>query len=389
MGIMSVLGLEPEEPQKRRVRYAVVGAGWIAQAVFMPGVAQTENSVLTALVTGDPKKARLLAEKYGIDLTYSYDEYDQLLADDVADAVYIATPNFDHASYALRALSAGVHVLLEKPVEISVERAEHIRTAAERAKRQGAKLMVAYRLHFEPATLDALKRIRNGEIGEPISFSSQFSQHVSPGNHRARSGFDAGPVADMGPYPINAVRNLFGEEPIEVSAVGSRHPEARLGDFDDTVAVTLRFPSNRLAQFVVSYAGHAFGSYQVIGTKGVLEMSSAYSFESPLEQRRTIEEEKPKLEKFGAVGQFAGETSYFSTCILDDRNPEPDAEEGMLDVRVIEASRRALETGYRQQLAPYTRARRRARRIDTETQKQTRPVHKPPALVNAHAPEES
>jgi predicted dehydrogenase len=383
MGIKESLGIGRASTKK--VRYAVVGAGWISQAVFMPGVEASGNSELTALVTGDVEKARELQDKYRLQRTYGYEQFEAMLADGVADAVYIATPNWEHENYAVRALEAGVHVLLEKPSEVSVDRAERILAAAESARARGIQLMVAYRLHFEAASLDTLRRVRAGEIGEPVFFSSQFSQHVSPRNHRANHGFDAGPVPDMGPYPINAVRNLFGEEPISVSAIGSRHPEATLGDLDDTVAVMLRFPSGKLAQFTVSYAANGFGAYQLVGTKGVLELSPAYTFQGALEQRRTFGDEHPEHEKWKAVDQFAGETRYFSACVLQGRAPEPDAEEALLDVRVIEAIKHALASGQPCTLAPRTRT----KRIDTEEQLQKLASRKQPALVNAAAPQNS
>ena len=84
----------------------------------------------------------------------------------------------------------------------------------------GRKLMVAYRLHCEPGTLDMIERVHKGDFGDPRLFTSIFTQRVKPNNHRAKNGFEAGPVPDMGPYPLNMVRQLFNAEPIEVSAMG-------------------------------------------------------------------------------------------------------------------------------------------------------------------------
>ena len=102
----------------RKVRYAVVGGGWISQAAFMPGVGQTGNSEMTALVTGDPVKAEKLAALYGLK-SYHYDDYDRLLASDEIDAIYLALPNDQHEKFAVPALEAGIHVLLEKPMAVS------------------------------------------------------------------------------------------------------------------------------------------------------------------------------------------------------------------------------------------------------------------------------
>lgn len=378
MGVTEALGMKSGSGAK--VRYALVGAGWIAQAAFMPAVERTGNSELVAVVTGDAEKARELAEKYELKRTCDYSDYGALLRSGDVDAVYISTPNWDHVAYAVQALEAGIHVLVEKPMEVSVERCERILAAAEKSS---AKLMVAYRLHFEPATLDALERVRKGELGEVRFFSSVFAQHVARENQRGHNGFDGGPVLDMGPYPINAARNLFGEEPVEVSAFGTRNEDAGLGDFDDTVAVSLRFGDGRLAQFVVSYAGNSFGAYTVVGTKGVLEMSPGYTFQGALQERLTLGEKKPKAKKFEAVDQFAGQTKYFSQCVLDGTEPEPGAEEGLLDVRVIEAVKRALETGQAQKLEPWTRR----RKVEAD-QERDFSQKKAPKLVHAAPPEE-
>ena len=136
------------------------------------------------------------------------------------------------------ALERGIHVLLEKPMATSEDDCRAIQAAADTT---GAKLLIAYRLHFEPATLEAIRMVRAGELGKARLFTSAFTQHVAKTNHRAKHGFWAGPVADMGPYPINAVRNLFGAEPEEVMAWGTRHKEFGF-DFDDTVSVTAALP---------------------------------------------------------------------------------------------------------------------------------------------------
>jgi predicted dehydrogenase len=361
-----------------RVRYGVVGAGWISQQAFMPGVDQTGNSQLAALVTGDEDKARVLSARYGI-RAWGYEQYDELLASGEIDAVYIALPNFMHRDYAVRALDAGLHVLLEKPMAIREADCIAIRDAAARNNR---RLMIAYRLHTEPGTLAAVELMRRGAIGEIRAFSSLFSQQVTPSNHRAEHGFWSGPVADMGPYPINTARMLFGAEPVEVSAVGVRHPHTTF-DFDDTVSVTMRFPDERLAQFTVSYFGAPVDQYRVLGTHGDLEVSPGFMFGSDfgVKHRLTIEGETSEHE-FPATDQFGSELHYFSECILDGREPEPDGDEGLADVRIIEAIRQALETGEAQKLAPFTRA----RRPEPEQVVELPPVQAP-ELIHAAAPD--
>jgi predicted dehydrogenase len=375
MSILSSLGLGAG----KKVRYGFVALGDIAQEAMLPGVGHTGNSEITALVTGDPEKARGVGRQYGVEDSYGYDQFEQMLRSGKVDAIYLATPNWRHAEFAVPALRAGIHVLLEKPMEISTAACREIMEAQ---KASGAKLMVAYRLHFEPATLDLIGKIRDGELGEVTLFNSTFIQMVDPQNHRAKNGVEAGPIFDMGPYPVNAARYVFGAEPTEVvSAIGTRHSQAGLGDFDDTVAVTLRFPEGRIAQFMLSYYGNTLDSYVVAGTKGSVQMNPGYMYGQPLEQMVTIGQSKT-TKSFRNTDHFGGELKYFSDCILNDRQPEPDGEEGYADVRVLEGIVRALESGKPQVLEPFTRS----RRIDTDAQKETLAAKRSPELVNTSNP---
>ncbi len=337
-----------------RIRFAVVGGGWISQAAFIPGIAQTSNATLAALVTGDPEKARALGARHGV-RTASYGEYEALLDSGAVDAVYVATPNWRHREHAVPALERGIHVLLEKPMATSVADAEAIEAAA---KASGAKLMIAYRLHCEPGTLDAIARVRSGELGEVRLFSCVFAQHLSTANHRANAGYWGGPAPDMGNYPINAVRNLFGAEPVEVRAQGIRTP-GRGMDLDDVVSVSLRFADDRLATFVASFTGASVNQYRLVGTRGTLDVDSCFSFGPGVAiTHRSVIDGQAETRAFPITDQFGGQTEYFAHCIQNRLDPEPDGEEGLLDMHVLAAIERALLTGQAQHLPERTRARR-------------------------------
>jgi predicted dehydrogenase len=315
-----------------------------------------------------------------VDAVFSYEQFDAALASGAFDAIYLATPNWRHAEFIIPALRAGIHVLTEKPLEVSTGKCRQILDAAQQSS---AKLMVAYRLHFEPATLDTIDKIRSGVLGDVHLFASTFTQLVDPANHRAQNGELAGPVLDMGPYPVNAARYIFGDEPTEVvSAVGTRHPQSNFKqDFFDTVAVTLRFPRNKLAQFNLSYFGSPADLLLAVGSEGVLALNPAYTFGTPLTQFLSVGE-KNEEHSFKNTDQFGGELKYFSECILNDEHPEPDGEEGFADVRVLEGILKALETGQPVKLEPF----QRSRRIDTDRQKTTLGAVSTPELVHAGNP---
>ena len=161
----------------------------------MPGVEKTGNSVLAALVSGDAEKGRELSQKYGIDEVCDYDGFGDLPKSGKIDAMYLATPNTMHRDFTVRALEAGIHVLCEKPMAPTVEDCRPMIAAR---KKSGAKLMIAYRLHFEEGTLAAIEAVRTGKIGAPRIFSSLFAQQVEPSNHRTEGDKWAGPLPDSG-----------------------------------------------------------------------------------------------------------------------------------------------------------------------------------------------
>src|SRR4029079_14240084 len=157
----------------RRVRYAVVGLGHIAQVAVLPAFAHARrNSELVALVSEDTTKRQKLSRRYRVPLAFPYDEYDTRLREGGIDAVYIALPNDMHRAFAERAARAGVQVLCEKPLAPTVRDCQAmIRTA----DRHGAKLRTAYRLHFEEGTLAAVELGRRGRLGELRLFDSVFT----------------------------------------------------------------------------------------------------------------------------------------------------------------------------------------------------------------------
>ncbi len=333
---------------KDKIRYAVVGAGNIAQVAMLPAFAHAkENSTLTALVSSDPQKRKQLSKKYGIEIAVDYHEYERVLAE--VDAVYIALPNHLHREYTERAAERGVHVLCEKPMAISEEDCSEMIACAQSS---AVKLMIAYRLHFEEANLTTIDLIKKGTIGEPRIFSSTFSQTARPGDIRQRSETGGGALYDMGVYCINAARYLFRAEPISVQGVMLEN-----GDVDQITTATLRFPGDRVAQLTASQNAADISEYRIIGETGDIRLDPAYGYSAERTQFVTVRE-KTKKRVFKKCDQFAPQLIYFSRCILDDVQPEPSGEEGLADVRIITAIIESAKSGRAVELAPFDRAER-------------------------------
>jgi predicted dehydrogenase len=361
----------------KRIRMAVIGQGHFAQAAVLPAIEQLDDVELAALVSGSPHKLDELGTRYDVRTRCTYDDLDDLLASGAVDAVYIAVPNDVHAEITLIAARHGVHVMCEKPMApTEVECMQMIR-ACERAHVQ---LMVAYRLHFEAANLIAVEMARGGEIGEPRIFSSVFSMQVKDGNVRVQPRRGSGPIYDIGVYCINAARYLFRAEPIEVSATKLVGRVPRFMAVEEAIAVTMRFPGERVAQFTCSFGAHDRAHYQVIGTEGFLTLDNAYEYAA--EMRLRVQGKHGEKERtFIKRDQIAAEIEYFARCIRDGSDPEPSGWEGLADVRIIQAILAAARFGRAVMVEPVTRV----RRPDLGQEIQI-PAHALPPLVDVEQP---
>ena len=357
------------------VQYPVVGLGHIAQVAVLPAFAHARrNSRLTALVSDDATKRRALSKKYRIRGSYSYDDYDACL--EQVDAVYIALPNSMHAEYAIRAAKAGVHVLCEKPMAVTADECEQM---IEACRENEVRLMIAYRLHFEEVNLKAVDLVRRGRIGEPKFFNSSFSMMVKPNNIRTQRELGGGTLYDIGVYCINAARYLFRAEPKEVMAVSVNTGKNGLEDIDESTGALLRFDGERVAAFVTSFGAADVASYRIVGTKGQLHVDPAYEYAEGLAYALTVNG-KTTRKRIGKRDQFAPELLYFSDCILKHREPEPSGEEGLQDVRIVQALYESAETGKAVPIPPFERNQR-----PTGKQRITRPGIEKPALVKAES----
>ena len=363
---------------RRKIRYAVVGLGHIAQVAVLPAFEHArQNSQLTALVSDDPQKLKALARRYKVDHVFSYREYCDCLRSGAVDAVYIALPNHLHAEYSISAARAGIHVLCEKPMAVTEKECRAMMRAVENNR---IKLMIAYRLHFEAANMKAVELIRSGKLGDPRFFTSSFSMQVRPDNIRTDKEKGGGTLYDIGIYCINAARYLFGAEPTEVFAFSSANKkDKRFREIDEMTSALLRFPDDRLAVFTSSFGAADVASYRVVGTKGDVRLEQAYEYVYPIDLHTTIKG-KTRKRTFSKRDQFAPELIYFSDCILNNKTPEPSGMEGVADVRIIEALYRSVKRGRPVKIEPVRQAQR-------PSVKQTirRPAIAKPALVHVES----
>jgi predicted dehydrogenase len=371
----------PARRPEGKVRYAVCGLGWFAQVAVLPAFEHAENAELVALVSGDETKRDELGERYGVPAEHrgGYERFEEVLAAAAADAVYIVTPNHMHREHTVRAARAGVHVLCEKPMAVTVAECEEMIAACEEAD---VELMIAYRLHFEEANLTAAEIVRSGRLGEPRFFSSVFSNQVTEEDDIRLNPIEAGggSLYDVGTYCINAARYLFAAEPSEVTAFQVRG-RGRFAECDETTAAVLRFPGDRLASFVTCFSTQDHDEYRVQGTEGELVVSPAYEFKADLAWRLSAGDDEEER-TFPKRDQVAPEILHFSQCVLEGRRPEPDGNEGLADVAIIEAIHRSAAEGGR----PIRLGDLPPQRRPSLEQEERRPAPGKQELVNTKSP---
>ncbi len=360
-----------------KIRYAVIGLGHIAQVAVLPAFKNAENSELVALISSDPEKLKRLSRKYKVECVGNYDDLEQCLDEAAADAVYIATPNTRHKEFVIRASRMGVHSLCEKPLATTVRDCEAM---IESARKYNVKLMTAYRLHFDAANLEAIEIAKSGRLGELRYFTSDYSMQIKEGNIRLQKKLGGGPLFDIGIYCINAARYIFRSEPETVMAMSVRGRDPRFKEVDEMVAALMRFPGGMIANFTSSFGASRASYYEIVGTKGKLRVEPAFSYTEELKHKLTLGG-KTTTKTFAKRDQFAAELVYFSDCIAHDKPIEPSGEEGLADIRVIEAINESARTGR----ACPVRSRDRELRPDIKQCFRKPPV-KPPQLVHVSAP---
>jgi predicted dehydrogenase len=259
--------------------------------------------------------------------------------------VYVVLPNSMHPEYTIRAFQAGKDVLCEKPMANSVADCEKMIAAQ---KQTGKRLMLAYRLRYEPFNTTAIKMLRDGELGKIkyIEAGAGFSIG-DPNQWRLKKEYSGGgSLMDIGIYGLNAIRYLSGEEPVEVTAVSYSTPgDPRFKECEETILFDMRMADGYVTSCTSTY-GFGINRYRVLCTEGQIEMDPFLSYgglKGWVQKRRGPREEL----KLTNVDQFAAEMDAFSLAIQQGRDVPTTGQEGLKDVKAMMAIYKAAETGQR------------------------------------------
>lgn len=299
------------------VSWGVLGAAKIATEKVIPAMQRSELARVDALASRSPERAAATAGTVGIPTAYG--SYEELLADEMIEAVYIPLPNHLHAEWTMRAAEAGKHVLCEKPLAMTADQAAEMVEACERA---GVKLMEAFMYRLHPLWQEAMRLIGEGAIGEVRAVQTVFAyRNVDPSNIRNVPEFGGGALYDIGCYAVNAARMIFAAEPTEVKSV--IRWDADFGT-DVVTSAVLDF-DGRHAVFTCSTQMEPDQRVAIEGTEGRLVIEIPFNIPPDVPTRLLhIAGGTPPVEphvevhEIPAADQYTIQADAFSRAIRDD-----------------------------------------------------------------------
>lgn len=317
----------------QKFRWGIVGCAGIAVKSCIPGIHQSETGIAAAIASRGLEKAKQTAEQTGIPKAYG--SYEELLADDELDAVYIPLPNHLHKEWTVKAAQAGKHVLCEKPAALTAEEANEMVQACEAA---GVFFAEAFMYRHHPR-YDRIKEIiRTGELGEIRGIHSAFTFNSSGAedNVRFHQHMGGGSLYDIGCYPISVARYLLEEEPEAVTAHAFFSP--RHGNVDMMASGMIEFAGGKALTFDCGMWAASRNTLEVLGTEGRIEVPSAFVsgmdgasnfYVFTAEGKR--EEEAPK------VNQYALQVDDFAKAVWGQQAARFAPADAIANMKVLEA----------------------------------------------------
>ncbi|GAB4022170.1 Gfo/Idh/MocA family oxidoreductase [Spirosoma migulaei] len=335
--------------EDKRVGYALVGLGHLTLNQILPAFGACTKSKVVALVSGSPEKMQKVATQYGIkkESCYSYADYDKLRDNKEVQAIYIVLPNGMHAEYTIRGAEAGKHILCEKPMANSVAECQAMIDACKKADR---KLMIAYRIQYEPHNKMVRDMVQKEQFGKVKSIIANNGQNSDNPKHwrfnKALAG--GGSLPDVGLYCLNTIRFVLAEEPSEVMGyVHSTPNDPRFKEVEEQVNWLMKFPSGIQASCATSYGHHDDKSYRVLADTGWIKMDPAFPYTGlKLETSQAQGTENQIIQhNIADKDHFATEMDHFSECILENKKPFTPGEEGLQDQKIMEAIYQSARDG--------------------------------------------
>lgn len=329
------------------LRVAIMGLGSYANRVA-EAMKDCKRAKVVGVISGTPQKIKDWQQRYSIPdkNCYNYENFDNLRNNPDIDAVYIITPNALHHPQTIRVARAGKHVICEKPMALNAKEAQEMVDACRKA---GVKLLIGYRMHFEPKTLEIVRMRREGELGKVLYFQGLSGFRIGdPGQWRlTKTLAGGGAMMDIGIYSVNGARYMVGEEPVWVTAQETKtDPQKFKEGVDETITFQLGFPSGAIASCLSTYSMNNLDKFFLNGDKGFGELHPATGY-GPIKGRTN----KGELTQPHITHQTL-QMDAMAEIILDGKQPvvAVDGEEGLKDMKIVDAIYKAVKSGKKEPL---------------------------------------
>jgi predicted dehydrogenase len=324
------------------LRVAIMGLGSYGTRVA-EAMRDCKRAKLVGVISGTPSKISDWQQKYNIAAKncYNYENFDNIKNNPDIDAVYVITPNALHHDQVIRVAKAGKHVISEKPMALNAKQGQEMIDACKKA---GVKLLVGYRMHFEPKTLEVVRMRTAGEFGKIKFFQGLSGFRIGdPKQWRLNAALSGGgSLMDIGIYAINGSRYMVGEEPTWVTAEETKTDTQKFKEgVDETIQFQLGFPSGAIASCLSTYTMNNLDRFFLNGDNGFAEMSPAHGY-GPIKAHTN----KGEIDRPHITHQTV-QMEEMSAIILDGKQPviPVDGEEALKDLKIIDAIYEAVKTG--------------------------------------------
>jgi glucose-fructose oxidoreductase len=330
------------QQKKDRLGVALVGLGYYSTDLLAPALQQTKNCYLAGIVTGTPAKAEAWKAKYNLPdkNIYNYSNFDGIANNQDIDVVYVVLPPSMHHEYVIRAANAGKHVWCEKPMAMTEK---ECREMIDACRKNNRTLAIGYRLQHEPNTQAWRSIVREKKLGNVMTVSCAAGYREGRTNHwKQKKELGGGALYDMGVYSIQGARLGAGTEPIAVlsAKTSTMRPEIYRNGLDETTVATLQFPGNVIADIKTSF-GENVNYLNIVCQKGDVKVQPYQSYAGVRGSSPLGEINYP----YDVPWQQAKQMDDDALAILQNKPLSVPGEEGLRDIRIVEAIYRSAASG--------------------------------------------
>lgn len=320
------------------LRFGIMSTAKIGQELVVPAIQDAENCVVTAISSRDPVRARSMADRFSV--PHAFGSYEEMLASDTIDAVYIPLPTSQHVEWAIKAADAGKHVLCEKPIAL---KASDIDAVIEARDRNGVVVSEAYMVTYSPVWKKVRSLLAEKAIGQLRHVQGAFTYfNRDPHNMRNIPSLGGGGLPDIGVYPAITTRFSTGKEPVRVQATTDRDPvfgtdiyssvKADFGDFELSFYISTQLANRQIMVF------H--------GTEGFIEVKSPFNADRWGAEEVELSNQshaRSEIFRFPDSRQYKLEAEAFASAAKGGQNELVSLENSKANQKFIDAIYRASE----------------------------------------------